>query len=80
MVRSLWNQVLTLINSGNEAEVARASLLGLPQVRILVFIGVDNGTIGQDDLKVGDLVTREAARVGMERVLEMVKLAMGLPS
>lgn len=60
---------LTLIEPGHEAEVAGATLESLPEVGILLSVGVDNGPIAEDDLEVVDVIRSEALSVGVERVL-----------
>lgn len=59
----------TLVNAGNEAKVSRATLECFPQVGVLVLVGIDDAAVGEDDLKVGNVVASEAAAVGVEGIL-----------
>lgn len=59
----------TLVNAGDETKVSRAALECLPEVGVLVLVGIDDAAVGEDDLKVGDVVARKAAAVGVEGVL-----------
>lgn len=63
-------EVLTLVNSGDKAEVSGAALLGLPEVGILVGVCVDNAAVGKNNLPVLDCVASEAVRVGVEGIPE----------
>jgi hypothetical protein len=60
----------TLVNSCHEAEIARCPLERLVQVAILLAVGIDNGAVGQDDLKVGYGIACEAAVIAVERILK----------
>lgn len=53
-------KLLTLIDSRDEAQVAGATLESLPEVGILVRVGVDDRAVGQDDLEVGNIVASKA--------------------
>jgi hypothetical protein len=63
-------QLLTLINSGDEAQVSGAALLGLPEVGIRAGVGVDDAAVGKNNLPVDDIVACKAMRVAVEGILK----------
>ena len=62
--------MLTLINSGDEAQVSGPALLGLPEVGIRAGVGVDNAAVGKNNLPVDNIVACKAMRVAVEGVLK----------
>lgn len=60
---------LTLVDLGHEAKVARTSLDTTEQVRVLLLVGIDDGSVGKDDLEVRDGIASETAGLRVERVL-----------
>jgi hypothetical protein len=59
-----------LVDSGHKPQVSRATLEGFPQIRVLVLVGVDDATVSENHLKVGDNIASKTTNVGMERVLK----------
>ena len=60
---------LTLINLGDEAEVTRTALQGAVEIGIVVLVGVDDRSVSEDHLEVGDGVASETTGLGVEGVL-----------
>jgi hypothetical protein len=56
------------VEAGDEAKVARAALERPPEIRVVRAVGVDDGAVGQDDLKVVHIVAGKAVRGRVERV------------
>ena len=54
---------LALVDSGHKPQVSRATLQGFPQIRVLVLVGVDNSTVGENHLKVGNDIANKAMSV-----------------
>ena len=63
-------QLLTLINSGDEAQVSGPALLGLPEVGIRAGVGVDDAAVGKNNLPVDNIVACKAMRVAVEGILK----------
>ena len=63
----------TLVHPSDEAKVARAALEGLEEIGMLVGVGVDDGSVGEDDLEVLDRITGEAMSTTVEGVLCRVR-------
>lgn len=56
------------VEAGHKTEVGTGSLETLPQIRVGSGIGIDDGSISKDHLKVGNLVTGKTVRRRVEGV------------
>jgi hypothetical protein len=45
-------------------EVVGSTLQSIEEIRVLLEVGIDKGTIGKDDLEVDDIVASKAIHVG----------------
>lgn len=62
--------MLTLINSCDEAQVSGGALLGLPEVGILLGVGVYNTAVSKNNLPVHNTIASKTMRVAVEGIQE----------
>lgn len=61
-----------MVDSRHETQVAGAALLRLPEIRMFLCIGIDHGSVGQDDFPIGNIVAGKSMCVAMKRILQTV--------
>lgn len=61
---------LTLVNSGDKAQVAGATLLGFKKVGVRSRVGIDYGAVCENNFEIGHSVTCETVGISVEGVLQ----------
>lgn len=62
-------ELLTLVNSCDETKVSRTTLLSLPQIRVLLGVGLHNGAVRKDNFPILNHVACQSVRIAVKRIL-----------
>lgn len=79
-LRRVWETDHVHVEARDEAKVAAAAFQCPSQVQVTRGVGVDNGAVCKDNLKIGNIVTSHAVRGGVEQVAASADEAAGANS